>query len=550
MSFLFPAAWAGLVLALPVIALYLIRTRLERRTVSTLLFWDQIPTQSYNSALWRKLRRWLSLLLQLLFLLLIVLALTQPLAPWQSALPSRTVFVLDPSASMSAREGDETRWERALAILRQRIGQMRAFDQAAILVAGEPPEVLSGWTASRRVLNEALSRARPVSEQVSLRPALALAGNLQATQSNSSVVLLTDGVWRDGEEVSPEVERLWIGESQPNVGITHFSARRSLASPGDVRLSAEVVSHAEEPVQGVIEVVREGRLLDAQDLTLSPGQQWEREWDVRAEEASLFEVRLVDFPPDALPADDGAQARAEEVPPVQVLLVSETNAFLEAALSALPLVEWGRVEPGVVPEFPDAKTLYVFHRTAPPAAYEKANVLLINPPEEGFWGKPLGAVDQPLVSEVAKDEILMRHTGFARVALEAATKWEKPPAAEVWADSFGDPLIYGQWGDLRRWALLAFDLEGSDWVLRTAFPIFLGNAVESLRPGREISASTAPGKTETALARTAAESEPTAPSASGSSGWWLAFPLWWWAVCLGCLWLLGEWGLFTRRITE
>ena len=61
MSFLFPTAWALLALGLPIIAFYLIRTRLERRGVSTLLFWEQIKTQSYNSALWRKLRRWLSL---------------------------------------------------------------------------------------------------------------------------------------------------------------------------------------------------------------------------------------------------------------------------------------------------------------------------------------------------------------------------------------------------------------------------------------------------------------------------------------------------------
>ena len=36
MNFLFPAAWGWLGLALPIIALYLIRTRLERRSISTL----------------------------------------------------------------------------------------------------------------------------------------------------------------------------------------------------------------------------------------------------------------------------------------------------------------------------------------------------------------------------------------------------------------------------------------------------------------------------------------------------------------------------------
>ena len=537
-------------LALPIIALYLIRTRLERRSVSTLLFWDQLKTQSYNSALWRKLRRWLSLLLQLLFLLLVVIALTQPLAPWQSAQPARTVFVLDPSASMSAREGEVTRWDQAVQSLDQRIRQMRSFDRAAILVAGDPPQVLSGWTSSRRVLLDSLLQARPEAGQISLRPALVLAENLKMTQPNSSIVLLTDGVWKSQDKVPAGVECWWIGEPQPNTGITHFSSRRSFASPGEVRLSAEIVSHAKEAVQGAIELTRDGQLVDVQNLSLAPGETWQREWDVRTDEASIFEAKLTDFPADVLVADDLAKASVEAVTPIKVLLVSEPNAYIEAALSALPLVEWARVEPGGYKGFSDPQTLYIFNHTPAPESFEKANVLLINPPAAGFWGKPVGAIENPLVSEASNDQPLLRHTGFARVTLDAATKWEKPPQAQVFADSFGEPLIYGQWSDRQKWALLAFDLDGSDFVLRTAFPILLGNAVESLRPAKNISVSAAPGKTESALVRTALKDVGEKQTSAVPSGWWFAFPLWWWAVCAGCVWLLGEWWLYTRRITE
>ena len=548
MNFLFPAAWGWLGLALPIIALYLIRTQLERRSVSTLLFWEQIKTQSYNSALWRKLRRWLSLLLQILFLALVTFALTQPLAPWQTAQPASTVFVLDPSASMLAKEGSQSRWEQARAVLEQRIRQMRPFDRVAILVATDPPQVLSGWTASRRTLLEALAQAQPVEEGVSLRPALALAENLQATQPNSSVQLLTDGVWKTAGDVDPKVECVWIGEPQPNAGITQFSARRSFSSPGEVRVSLEVTSRAREKVDGTVELFRSGQLVDVQPVALEPGGNWQREWDLRAEGADEFEAKLSGFPPDALAADDTARVKIDAVRVIRIILVSDANPYLEAALAALPLVEWARVEK--LSGFPDPSVLYVFHRTAPPQGFENANAVLINPPEAGFWGKPEGAVDRPLVSEVARDEPLMRHTGFANVSLDAATKWEKPPVSKVFAESFGDPLIYGQWDDRRRWVLLAFDLEGSDFVLRTAFPILLGNAVESLRPAKTVAPSTAPGRGETALEKTAVAENHAATSSPGLVAWWLAFPLWWWALAAACLWLIGEWWLFTRRVTE
>lgn len=161
MNFLFPAAWGMLAIGLPVIALYLIRTQLERRRVSTLLFWDQLRTPAYQSALWRKLRRLISLLLQLLFVLLLAAALAGPLAPWQSAQPAATVFVIDPSVTMEAKEKETTRWVQAMDLLKARLGQMRAFDRAALVLAGNPPRVLSGWTSSRRILEDALKDVSP-----------------------------------------------------------------------------------------------------------------------------------------------------------------------------------------------------------------------------------------------------------------------------------------------------------------------------------------------------------------------------------------------------
>jgi hypothetical protein len=246
--------------------------------------------------------------------------------------------------------------------------------------------------------------------------------------------------------------------------------------------------------------------------------------------------------------DDTARVKIDAVHAVRVVLVSGPNPYLEAALGSLPLVEWARLETLV--GFPDPGALYVFNRTAPPEGFEGANSILINPLVAGFWGKPAGAVERPLVSEVAKDEPLMRHTGFANVSLDAAAKWEKPAVAQVFAESFGEPLIYGQWDDRHRWALLAFDLEGSDFVLRTAFPILLGNAVESLRPSKSVAASTAPGRVESALEPTAAKEGRTVTAAPGGSAWWFAFPLWWWSLAAACLWLVGEWWLYTRRVTE
>ena len=545
MNFLAPAAWGWLGLAAPVIALYLIRLQLERRRVSTLLFWEQVPTQTCNSSLWRKIRRWLSLLLQILFIALITLALARPLPPWQTAQPVSKVFVLDPSPSMLAKEGEVSRWEKAVGMVAAQIRQMRPFDEAAILVGSDPPVVLSGWTAQRRALLEALELARPPGGPPSLRAALALAGNLAAIHGRAEIVLFTDGVWAEPDEVPPDVRCEWVGKIQPNAAITHFSARRSYSSPKDVRLAAAVLGQPGGEASANLELLNDGRLVDVQRIALDERGRWERDWDVRLEGSARLEARLVGFPPDALVEDDTARVEIEAVPPVKVLLISPPNDFLKAGLEALPLVEWAQVEN--VAGFPDPQALYIFNGIAPPPAFAEANVLLINPPSEGFWGRRSGQIDRPLVSEVDAEEPLMRHTGFANVRLESAAKWEKPVSASVFADSFGDPLIFGQWDERKKWAVFAFPLDGSDFTLRTAFPILLGNAVESLRPEKTVSPSTAPGLMESSLQPAATPASPASESGRFAGFGW---PMWWLALVAACAWLLGEWWSYTRRITE
>ena len=92
-------------LAVPIIIFYILKIRLRRVPVSTLLFWQQIFEEKKRRSLWQRLRHLLSLLLQLAFLCLLVLALADPIFRWQQARARRTVIVVDNSASMNAIVG-------------------------------------------------------------------------------------------------------------------------------------------------------------------------------------------------------------------------------------------------------------------------------------------------------------------------------------------------------------------------------------------------------------------------------------------------------------
>jgi hypothetical protein len=82
MSFLSPWAWFFTLLAVPIVIFYILKIRLRRIPVATTIFWQQVFDEKLPRSFWQKLRHLLSLLAQLLFLILLVLALAQPLFPW------------------------------------------------------------------------------------------------------------------------------------------------------------------------------------------------------------------------------------------------------------------------------------------------------------------------------------------------------------------------------------------------------------------------------------------------------------------------------------
>lgn len=565
MNFLWPLAWALSALALPVIAFYLIRTRLQRKPVSTLLFWDHLASQVYNHSLWRKLRRWISLALQLLFLFLLILAISQPLTSWQSAKPASLILVLDASVTMTATDTEPSRWGEALRIAERRIAHMRLFDEAILISAGEAPRVLSPWTRNKRALGRALKTAKPGEKSSDIRSALTLAHHLANQRSQAQILLVSDGIWDPAPE--PEalktVQTQWVGGKEPaNAGLALFTARRSLSAPGEYQLIARVCASA--ATQAELEVRRDGMLIDVQPLKLEPGKPWQKTWDGTADGAARFEARLTGMSRDDLAADNRAEATLAPLHPVAVELVAPPHAFLDAALESLPLVQPHRTWPSeTLPATPNPGTLYLFYRAVPPEGFRPGAMLLIDPAVDGFWGKCNGSLDSALVSEMQRDEPILRFVSLENVRLDKVSDFTAAPGASLFAECIGGtsagakPLLFGQWkADAPRWLVQAFGLEDSDLVFRTAFPVMLANLIQSLQPEDAQTTQALPGSAATQLKSVprdpvnAQTSKAEAKASNTPASWWSALPLWWWALVLGAAWLLAEWGLFSRRITE
>src|SRR5437762_13936841 len=111
MSFAAPMAFLFFALFIPTILLYLLKQRRRRVEVSTLMFWDSILRDERTVTSIARLKKLLSLLLQLLFITLLTLAVARPLLSVKLTGARRIVMFLDTSASMLVDEGGRTRVE-------------------------------------------------------------------------------------------------------------------------------------------------------------------------------------------------------------------------------------------------------------------------------------------------------------------------------------------------------------------------------------------------------------------------------------------------------
>lgn len=563
MTFLAPGAWWLALLAFaPVLLLYLVRQRPRSRVVSTLLFWEALTPQLRAHPLWQRLRRWLSYLVQLACLLLLVAALARPARDGQSAGATSTVLVLDASASLQSTDVDGTRaWDRLLAEARSRLSTLRANDRVTILRAGASPEVVRPWTGNRRRALEALSALAPDDRPSDPTAALRLAREIASTAPSARIVLFSDRVWSSEPpaELLSNVELVDIPSAGPNAGIARFDARRSFAAPGAYAVTAEIVASPAAPWRGEALLHRDDRLVDAREIDLPAGGHWTHSWTETDRAAARYHLVLDHTAGQRLARDKSAELLVPALPRPVVRIVGERQPFLEAALASLPEVDFAFVEPAALVAEGPRPSLWIFSAVAPPADFvPREPVLLLSPAASGFWGKTAtdaAKADATLVTDFTRDHPLFRHVDFEKVRPGFARVFEPPQDAEIFAASFGTPLLYGRWDERARWLVAPFDIAGGNLVFRTAFPILLANLLNDPAANDGISAAPLPGPTITRLSPLQLGTTTTTPATSPaltlprSFRSYLPEP-WRLVLFLGVLWTLIEWRLYARRITE
>lgn len=254
-----------LAIVVPIIVHLVNRQRARRQPFPAMAF---LLKSNEKLARRLKIKQWLLLALRVSVFALLPLAMARPAAQCGGSgtssdgrLPTSVVLVVDDSGSMSTVTRGDSAWtdanDRAERVLRD----LRAWDQAAVVIASARPEPVSGDpTEERRPVRDALASHAPVYGPSDLSAALATAVDLQRASRlpQQRTVVLSDGTaaaWPD--EVDPEAwaglgdlqfESLDIGED--NCAITDLTwGRAEDAESGTMRFDAAVRCVGDAPAR-------------------------------------------------------------------------------------------------------------------------------------------------------------------------------------------------------------------------------------------------------------------------------------------------------------
>ncbi|MHC4876993.1 MAG: vWA domain-containing protein [Planctomycetota bacterium] len=496
MNLLNPAALIWAALAIPIVVFYILKIRMRRVPVSTVMFWEQVFEEKQPRSIWQKLRHLLSLLLQLLFLFLLVSALTDPFFDWEVRQQRRVILVVDNSASMQAANGEGTRFDTAVTQAQEIIDGLRVRDEMAILSAATQPQVVCGLTSHQRTLRDTLAELSATDGPTRVAETIDLARRLLADHENGQIVLLSDGCFAGAEELVGDRNVTWlsVGETTDNVAITRYQVRRSLLDPLGYEVLVEVQNFSDADIECRLELELAGEVVDVIPLTIEASGKWS---DIFAKtSATGGRLRAFVTFEDELPADNEAWAVLPERRRQSVILVGERNLFLERVFEANSLVDLTVTD--TLPETVTRNAVVVFHRNVPERLPD-GNVVVLEPTEASDLWELSETLDDPIVADQDSDSDLLAYVRLDNVLMPEARRLTPKKEATILVEAAsGDPLYFSIVESRRKLLVLSVNLERGDLPLRTAFPIMFSNALSWFEgSGGELRESLATGNLST-----------------------------------------------------
>ncbi|MFT4704699.1 MAG: hypothetical protein ACI81R_002406 [Bradymonadia bacterium] len=483
----------GAALGGAMVLLYVLRVRRRKVEVPFSPLWAEVLRERKASKWWDRVKRLLSLLLQLLMLGAILLALGDPRTD-DTLQEGRTIILLiDASASMAAldEEGGRTRIERAQQRALEVVDHVGPRDAVMVVRVGHSVKPLTPFTNDVTALAASINDIEQGATNAAFDEAFAFATSSLSGRTRPHLVVITDAA---GAFVPPAalpsnvtLHRERVGRSSENVGITAFNVRRYPSNRTNAEVFTQVENFSDAHATVRLSIRGDARVLARETFDLPPGAtntlilpEIVASGDALRAEVEVIAGDVV----DVFALDDVAFARLPDARPLRVLAVTDGNLYLEAPLLLNASLDVTVITPeqytGANDRDPsEGFDATIFDGVSPPTS-DVGHFLYIAPTGP-FSPWSVGEErENPIITTTRSGHPLLRWISALRdVNIGSALRLElgEDDVAVVSAVGSGPMIIARTTPGSRRLAL-AFAIERSDFPLRVAWPVFLLNALD------------------------------------------------------------------------
>jgi len=530
MSFLGPLpltlfAYIAAGAAVLAIGAYIIKMRRRRFEVPFSQLWKRVLEQKDANALWKQLRRLMSLLFILLILGLVMFAALDPTLGAVSRKARSVVILVDASASMKAMDGDKAGKQARLDVAKDRakalVDSMGGGDLAMVMKVDGQATPMSRFSSDGPMLDKIVDNIVASDTPADLPRALGAAADALRDRPNPLIVLVSDGAFPEaqlgmvkwGAEKAGtgsgsgskdlatidltgiDVRYLPVGMRSDNVGITAFNVRRYIANKASYEVFIEIQNFGTEPAHRTLTLSNGDTPISAgTKIDLAPGERIRKIYEkLPAGDGQLrAALRPVDGAggSDPFALDDTAFALLPARKKQKVLMVTEDNLFLEGAVLVFDDVEQFKAKPAeyaAKPSLADGMDVVIFDDYTPDALPPApANLLFFHPTGPHSPIAVHGETRDPHITEVDVGHPTMRWLTLSDIYMDKSGVFA--PDAKLGestiATSVTDPIIAAKRDGKRKILAVGFSLpsdgrdSATDLPLRVAFPMFIVNTLD------------------------------------------------------------------------
>jgi hypothetical protein len=517
--------WFAIAAGLLAVSAYIIKMRRRRFEVPFAQLWQRVLEQKDANALWKQLKRLMSLLLILGILGILLFAALDPTLGAVDRKARSVVVLLDASASMKAMDGDEAGKKSRMDIAKQKakslIDSMGGGDVAMIMKVDGQATPMSRFSNDGPMLDKIIDdKVNPSDTPADLTRALGAAADALRDRPNPLIVIVSDGAfpetqlglvnWGSGLKLpnskpnlaavdltNIDVRYMPVGRRSDNVGIIAFNVRRYIANKAAYEVFIEIQNFGQEPAHRQLTLYNGQTAVDTKKLDLAPGQHVRQIYPKipGGEDNQLrATLRPVEGPggTDSFALDDTAYALLPARKKQKVLMVTTDNLFLEGALLVYDNIDPMKLSPAeyaAKPSVADDMDVVIFDDYTPDSLPPPPTSLLFFHPtgeHSPFAIRGGGDAQNPHITEIDEAHPVMRWITMSDVFMDRSEVFapDSKKGESTLAYSVVDPIIVAKRDGRRKILAFGFSLpsngreSATDLPMRVAFPMLLVNTLD------------------------------------------------------------------------